>query len=38
MCLEDLEQKLSPTTKVIMLVHWGGTPVDLDAVARVQDR
>jgi len=36
MCLEDLENKLSPTTKVIMLVHWGGVPVDLDRVARIQ--
>jgi dTDP-glucose 4,6-dehydratase len=37
MCLEDLERKLSPTTKVIMLVHWGGSPVDLDRVAHVQE-
>ena len=37
MCLDDLEAKLSPTTKVIMLVHWGGRPVDLDRVARIQE-
>ena len=37
MCLDDLEAKLSPTTKVIMLVHWGGTPVDLNRVSRVQE-
>ena len=36
MCLDDLEAKLSPTTKVIMLVHWGGVPIDLDRVARIQ--
>ncbi|KAL3902050.1 MAG: hypothetical protein SGPRY_012197, partial [Prymnesium sp.] len=36
MDLDDLEAKLSPTTKVILLVHWGGTPVDLDRVARIQ--
>jgi len=36
MCFEDLERKLSPTTKVIMLVHWGGVPCDLDRVARIQ--
>mmetsp|Transcript_5430 Transcript_5430/g.12503 ORF Transcript_5430/g.12503 Transcript_5430/m.12503 type:complete len:771 (-) Transcript_5430:415-2727(-) len=35
MCIADLERKLSPTTKVIMLVHWGGTPVDLCGVERV---
>ena len=34
--LDDLEQKLSPTTKVIMFVHWGGCPVDLDQVERVK--
>ena len=36
MDLTDLERKLSPTTKVIMVVHWGGSPVDLTGVARVQ--
>ena len=36
-CLADLEHKLSPTTKVIVLVHWGGSPVDLDRVARMQE-
>uniref|UniRef100_A0A7S0KYR4 NAD(P)-binding domain-containing protein n=1 Tax=Coccolithus braarudii TaxID=221442 RepID=A0A7S0KYR4_9EUKA len=36
-CIADLERKLSPTTKVIMLVHWGGTPVDLAAVNHVRD-
>lgn len=35
--LDDLERKLSPTTKVIMIVHWGGTPVDLDRVAHAQE-
>lgn len=37
MCLADLERKLSPTTKVVVLVHWGGSPIDLDGVARVQE-
>ena len=37
MDLTDLERKLSPTTKVIMVVHWGGSPVDLTGVARVQE-
>ena len=35
--LADLERKLSPTTKVIMVVHWGGTPVDLTGVAHIQE-
>ena len=29
-CLKDLESKLNEKTKVIYIVHWGGTPVDLD--------
>ena len=37
MCLTDLERKLSPTTKVIMVVHWGGSPADLDRIAHVQE-
>ena len=37
MCMDDLERKLSPTTKVIMVVHWGGSPVDLERVARVRE-
>lgn len=30
MDLDDLEAKLSPTTKAVMAVHWGGYPMDLD--------
>ena len=30
--LEDLKNKLNEKTKVIYLVHWGGNPVDLDAL------
>ena len=37
MCLADLESKLSPTTKAIMVVHWGGSPIDLHGLARVQE-
>jgi dTDP-4-amino-4,6-dideoxygalactose transaminase len=36
--LEDLERKISPTTKLITVVHWGGYPNDLDGIARVQDK
>lgn len=35
--LTDLKNKLSPTTKVIMVVHWGGYPNDLDKLAEIQD-
>ena len=34
--LEDLKYKLSPTTKVLQFVHWGGSPVDLDAIKDIQ--
>ena len=37
-CLDDLESKLSEKTKVIVLVHWGGTPIDLDRVEEIKDR
>lgn len=35
--LDDLRKKLSPKTKVIMVVHWGGYPVDLDKLSDIQD-
>ena len=35
MDLDDLERKLSPQTKAIFFVHWGGYPVDLDRVAAI---
>jgi dTDP-4-amino-4,6-dideoxygalactose transaminase len=38
MDLVDLERKLSPTTKVVIFVHWGGTPIDLDEVDAICDR
>ena len=37
MDLADLKRKLSPTTKVILFVHWGGTPIDLDEVDAICD-
>ncbi len=37
MDVEDLRSKLSPRTRAIMLVHWGGYPNDLDAIKAVQD-
>jgi dTDP-4-amino-4,6-dideoxygalactose transaminase len=38
MDLDDLARKISPTTKAIMLVHWGGYPNDLDKVRKIQDK
>jgi dTDP-4-amino-4,6-dideoxygalactose transaminase len=38
MDLDDLMRKITPKTKVIMLVHWGGYPNDLDKVKEIQNR
>ena len=35
--VNDLKKKLSPTTKAIMVVHWGGYPNDLDKLREIQD-
>ncbi len=37
MDLDDLERKITPKTKVIMLVHWGGYPNDLDRIKEIQN-
>jgi len=34
-CLIDLKRKLNEHTKIIYLVHWGGTPVDLDELDKI---
>ncbi len=36
MDLDDLERKLSPTTRIIVVVHWGGYPVDLDRLEKIR--
>lgn len=36
MDLDDLARKISAKTKVIILVHWGGYPIDLDRVKEIQ--
>lgn len=36
MDLEDLKKKMTPSTKVIMGVHWGGYPLDLDKIKKIQ--
>jgi dTDP-4-amino-4,6-dideoxygalactose transaminase len=38
MDLDDLARKITPKTKAIMLVHWGGYPVDLDRVKEIQSQ
>jgi dTDP-4-amino-4,6-dideoxy-D-glucose/dTDP-4-amino-2,4-dideoxy-beta-L-xylose transaminase len=38
MDLNDLARKISPNTKVIMPVHWGGYPNDLDKMKEIQDK
>jgi dTDP-4-amino-4,6-dideoxygalactose transaminase len=38
MSLEDLERKISKNTKVIYIVHWGGSPIDLDKLDEVLER
>jgi dTDP-4-amino-4,6-dideoxygalactose transaminase len=36
MDLDDLARKITPKTKAIMLVHWGGYPNDLDKIKDIQ--
>ena len=36
MDLDDLRRKITPKTKVIYFVHWGGYPVDLDEVEKIR--
>lgn len=38
MDLLDLERKIDKHTKAIMVVHWGGYPVDLDALDIILDK
>lgn len=36
--LDDLERKLSPNTKILSVVHWGGNPVDLIRLAAIKEK
>jgi dTDP-4-amino-4,6-dideoxy-D-glucose/dTDP-4-amino-2,4-dideoxy-beta-L-xylose transaminase len=36
MDLDDLERKLSPSTRIIMVVHWGGDPVDYNRLKKIR--
>lgn len=38
MDLEDLERKMTPKTKAIIGVHWGGYPLDLDKIRNIQQK
>ncbi len=34
----DVERKVGPNTRGIMLVHWGGTPCDLDHIKEIKKK
>jgi len=36
MDLNDLAKKITSTTKAILVVHWGGTPIDLDKLKLIR--
>ena len=38
MDLDDLARKITPKTKAIMIVHWGGYPNDLDKIKDIQNK
>jgi dTDP-4-amino-4,6-dideoxygalactose transaminase len=38
MDLDDLSRKITPKTKAIILVHWGGYPSDLNKVKQIQQQ
>ena len=38
MDLDDLERKITPKTKAVILVHWGGYPNDLDRIKQIQEK
>jgi dTDP-4-amino-4,6-dideoxygalactose transaminase len=38
MDLDDLERKITPKTKAIIAVHWGGYPLDLDRLKKIQEK
>lgn len=38
MDLQDAERKLDENTRILMVVHWGGNPVDMAKVSRLKDK
>ena len=37
MDLDDLEEKLNENTKAVLIVHWGGFPIDLNKLEKIQE-
>lgn len=37
MDLDDLSRKITKKTKIIFIVHWGGYPLDLDKLKKIQE-
>jgi len=37
MDLDDLESKLNENTKAVLLVHWGGYPINLNKLKKIQE-
>ena len=35
--IEDIRNKLDKNTKILYIVHWGGYPVDLDSLKKLQE-
>ena len=35
-CLQSVRSKLSAETRVLMLVHWGGYPIDMEEVSAIK--
>lgn len=38
MDLDDLSRKITPSTKAIMVVHWGGYPTDIEKLKTIQQQ
>lgn len=38
MDLDDLETKLTSTTRVVLFVHWSGCPIDLERLGKIQSK
>jgi dTDP-4-amino-4,6-dideoxygalactose transaminase/predicted GNAT family N-acyltransferase len=35
--LEDVQKKITPNTKALSFVHWGGVPIDMDRVNAIRE-
>lgn len=36
-CLRDLKNKLTAETRILIFVHWGGTPIDYDYLDKIRN-